>query len=829
MQQDNVWRIDELLYKLVENNVAYAGEQFGENLRFNGETLTNVLYDNIKKLLGDKFEEDDFANWLADELLKNGYIVKSVEQEKPKEQPKEEIVYAIDEKDYQELLDKIHATIVLLQTNKSTIEKRLSELDGQVQELGNSIDTQTELKVRRDKEIQNLVDRIQSNQENIETYIESHEKVKLEFAEKVLGLNKKVDGFAQVQGERQIQDGKLAIKTKDILDRAGRNWQRAREEQEKLQDKLGQLGKRQEQPKKASANAAPPAKPAKKPSGKLGKSMLPGVGGKKKLGRNIFGKKITPKKPSVVSRIKGKIGSGASKLKKKISNSAIGKTYRAVAKVVKFIVKMVKGVAKAVVKTVKAAWKVTKFVAKTFYKASKFTGKVIKAAGNAAISGAKKLGKIAMKGPKALAAAVLSINPGKLVTKLGWKAIKFVGKSIWKGIKKLAFKALSFFGKLFGIMGKFVNKIGHWIGILAHGIADKAYRFIVRPIASMMVSIFNFVAAAVLSPISFIKWLIPTVMDKVMGTLSNISQAVKGVLKSTWGIFKRILRNPITIALLIGGLFFLLWKWLGPKLSSGIEGIKDAILPVLKSIATWGLNFLTGIWNMLLFVGEKLFKAIDWITNPKGILARFFVGAVKLFLAFKAGLKKLMKATGRNDIDILCMFLAGDMIGLAIHAIAGALKTFWDWLKTTTFFKLVIGLVKTIVAIGKLIGNIGTALWESIKSVVKNVFTFNFSKICEDFCRPWKGIWQQVKDIFTGKFFSDELAKENEALQVRPSEEAAEKAKNTKIAIRSLKMVGKGKGLDNIAYLNKLQGENAKGDLLPRIEKMGEIYEQNAE
>lgn len=68
-----------MLYKLVENNVAYAGEQFGDNLRFNSEVLTNVLYDNIKKLIGDKVVEDDFANWLADELLKNGYILKTTE------------------------------------------------------------------------------------------------------------------------------------------------------------------------------------------------------------------------------------------------------------------------------------------------------------------------------------------------------------------------------------------------------------------------------------------------------------------------------------------------------------------------------------------------------------------------------------------------------------------------------------------------------------------------------------------------------------------------------------------------------------------------------
>ena len=106
-----------MLYKLVENNVAYAGEQFGENLRFNSEVLTNVLYDNIRKLIGDKVEEDEFANWLADELIKNGYILK---QETPAEtgtdgeQPKEEIVYAIEEKDYQDLLDRIHSALTLL-------------------------------------------------------------------------------------------------------------------------------------------------------------------------------------------------------------------------------------------------------------------------------------------------------------------------------------------------------------------------------------------------------------------------------------------------------------------------------------------------------------------------------------------------------------------------------------------------------------------------------------------------------------------------------------------------------------------------------------------
>jgi hypothetical protein len=191
---------DKLIYKLVENNVAYAGEQFGENLRFNSEVLTNVLYDNIRKLIGDNFEGDDFANWLADELLKNGYILKTTTEpteEEPQQEVKEEVVYAIDEKDYQELLDKINSALVLIQTYKPTFAKLFSDVDGQVRDFGNQVDPQSELRTKKDKEIQELVDRIQSNQENIETYIESHDDIKKEFAEKVLGFHKKVDEFSE--------------------------------------------------------------------------------------------------------------------------------------------------------------------------------------------------------------------------------------------------------------------------------------------------------------------------------------------------------------------------------------------------------------------------------------------------------------------------------------------------------------------------------------------------------------------------------------------------------------------------------------------------------
>jgi hypothetical protein len=76
-RSNHVWQIDKLVYQLVENNVEYAGEQFSENLRFNSKVLTNVLYDNIYKLLGEKFQEDEFIDWLAQQLLDKGAVIQT--------------------------------------------------------------------------------------------------------------------------------------------------------------------------------------------------------------------------------------------------------------------------------------------------------------------------------------------------------------------------------------------------------------------------------------------------------------------------------------------------------------------------------------------------------------------------------------------------------------------------------------------------------------------------------------------------------------------------------------------------------------------------------
>lgn len=123
----------------------------------------------------------------------------------------------------------------MIQTNRDAIQKRLVSLDDQVKDLGNNpIDTQSEIMSRRDKQIQELIDRIKSNQENVETYVQNRTEIRQRFAEKVLGLNNKVDEFSAIQERRRIEDEKLSTQTKELLNKVGKNWS----DNQKLMDKL---------------------------------------------------------------------------------------------------------------------------------------------------------------------------------------------------------------------------------------------------------------------------------------------------------------------------------------------------------------------------------------------------------------------------------------------------------------------------------------------------------------------------------------------------------------------------------------------------------------
>ena len=113
----------------------------------------------------------------------------------------------------------------MIQTNRDAIQKRLVSLDDQVKDLvNNPIDTQSELMSKRDKQIQELIDRIKSNQENVETYVQNRTEIRQRFAERVLGLNNKVDEFSAIQERRRIEDERLSTQTKELLNRVGKNW-----------------------------------------------------------------------------------------------------------------------------------------------------------------------------------------------------------------------------------------------------------------------------------------------------------------------------------------------------------------------------------------------------------------------------------------------------------------------------------------------------------------------------------------------------------------------------------------------------------------------------
>ena len=392
-----------------------------------------------------------------------------------------------------------------------------------------------------------------------------------------------------------------------------------------------------------------------------------------------------------------------------------------------------------------------------------------------------------------LVAGVLNAPaPGKFIAKLGWKAFKFVGKKIWKGIKLIAMGVLALFASVFKVAGKFVNKVSNWIVRFASFLKDKTYKFILQPMASIMVTVFGFVTGIVMSPIKFIQWVVPGILNRVLGVFGAIFQYSTKVMKSTWSVFKKILFNPITIAVLIGGIFYLFGPKLLGWLGGMVGGIKETVLPIITSIASKIGSFLMGLGRVLFTVGKFLFKIIDWITGPSGPVARLLTFLVKSFFSVKQWIKKMMGAAGKDSIDAMCMFLAGDYIGIVIHAIAGMIVKFWKWLRNTRFLKIVFGIVKGVVGMIKLIGSMHITLLKSLGGALWELVKGNFSGVVTAFVKPYKDWWKQMKGVFAT--FSDAFkdpSPENEYMTEDPSEKAEEIASNARIAVRSLKMKGK--------------------------------------
>lgn len=310
----------------------------------------------------------------------------------------------------------------------------------------------------------------------------------------------------------------------------------------------------------------------------------------------------------------------------------------------------------------------------------------------------------------------------KFTIKLGWNMLKFIGKKLWSGVKKVALGLAGIFGALLSVGKRFVNKVGYYIMKIGGWIRDKAYRFLLKPLASILTTVFGFTMAVVKSPINFMKWLIPAVFDRIRNCLSAIGQATKRVLNATKSIFKKILKHPLTIALIIGGLFFIIWKFFGDKLSGLLGGIKDGIFGAVKFIATKVWSIVKTVANVLWSVGKFLFTTIEKITSPDGWLANAIVKGVKIFMFIKQGITSLMKAAGTSTIDAFCEFLAGDTIGIAIRMIGGLVVKAWQYIKRVGIIRTVINLVKAIAGYftmwGKLFGNLLKSAWGLAKKIL---------------------------------------------------------------------------------------------------------------
>ena len=74
-------------------------------------------------------DEDEFTNWVADELVKRGCVFKS-QKETTSDKPKVEVVEVVSDKEHQELVDRVTQAIALLKTQRTQIFRIFSDVDG---------------------------------------------------------------------------------------------------------------------------------------------------------------------------------------------------------------------------------------------------------------------------------------------------------------------------------------------------------------------------------------------------------------------------------------------------------------------------------------------------------------------------------------------------------------------------------------------------------------------------------------------------------------------------------------------------------------------------
>ena len=210
---------------------------------------------------------------------------------------------------------------------------------------------------------------------------------------------------------------------------------------------------------------------------------------------------------------------------------------------------------------------------------------------------------------------------------------------------------------------------------------------------------------------------------------------------------------------------------------------------------------------------------------------------VKSFFEIKKWIGKMMQAAGKDSIDVLCMFIAGDMIGIAIHAIAGMVVKAWNWLKNLKFFKIAFGIMKGVVKIYGMIMKIPMVLGEALLNAGKQLIAIatgqgSVKGIVTEFARPWKEWWNNIKSIFgEAKSSISSASADSETFDVNPLDTSNETLTNVNATIK--KLGGGGKIQENRATLDRWMANVGKdkqtNDILKKLQSMKTIYAQNAE
>ena len=543
---------DKLVYRLVESNVALAGERFGENLRFNSETLTNVLYDNICKLLGEKFNEDEFAESLASQLVDSGQVTKAGDSSSPKAgsgQQQQEVVYELDDSQYAELVSKVDAAIQLLKANRLSLFKAFNGVNDQIGGLGKE-DGRAK-SVPDPKRVDELEKGIGDNYAAFDEHVEARDE-RMNRIRDFLSHWRPVAEAHSASAEKVVSGLELALKkVKAGVEEA--NGQVSVLSQRNFTMRVDALCTRRAAPSDRNPAKASGFSTSIKP-----KKEVPGFRTKAATRRPVLAK-APAKKPELGSKLVHRIMDSRAAVFAKQVKAKVDRLVSVVKDIYQKVKGVVKGVFKVAKRTVVAAYKTARFAARAFTAASFVVGSV-------ALAGARQAVRIAKNtissGGRNVVKFLKNFSLAKIVVKAGFGVFKWAAKKLWGGVKRLGLAFLGMLVKLFGVGVGFANKVSTYISALGKGLKDKAYTFLVKPIAEIMVTVMGFAMGMVRSHSEFAKNLIPDLIKRLRETVHGIREGTKHVLRQTWGVFKRIVSNPITIAILIGGLFALV----GPKL-----------------------------------------------------------------------------------------------------------------------------------------------------------------------------------------------------------------------------------------------------------------------